>query len=597
MTHHTTSPWRRWLGAALLLVAPLAATAQDDPPARVAAISLLEGQVQIAADGHDLQPATLNWPVTTGTRLLAGPGARAELHGGQTVLRLAGLNGTADLRVTKLDDDTTQVALMDGSASVRVRQLQPGERVEIDTPNLAVVARQPGEYRIDVDPRAATTRLTVHAGSATVYGEAGQSSNVGQRQWVQYSGRALAVTEAGPARRDAFDHWAAERDEQEDRSPSAQYLPREVPGYHQLDAHGEWAEDGIYGPVWFPRITVTDWAPYRYGHWAWIEPWGWTWVDDAPWGFAPSHYGRWTQIGPRWAWVPGPFGPRPVYAPAVVAFIGGDHWSVSIGSGGPGLGWFPLGPGEYWRPPYHASDRYRHRLNWGSERWHRPGPSDYFHRRPNAVTYAPAGLFGSGQPGRRPAFGHGQRLPPGALDHGRIINPPPPSWRPNARRPAQQPGPGRSPAPRAPRPSQGLDAALDVAPMPGAAGGLIRHPDSRPPLGAVRRPAPSMGQPESGLPPRRPADSFPQRRPTPPSMGAGGALREPQRPPMQQRPLPSPGERMRDLQVRPPAAMPRVQPMPEHRARPSSAMGVGAAMRQMERPAMRRGERGGGREP
>ena len=26
------------------------------------------------------------------------------------------------------------------------------------------------------------------------------------------------------------------------------------------------------------------WAPYRHGYWRWIEPWGWTWIDDAPWG-------------------------------------------------------------------------------------------------------------------------------------------------------------------------------------------------------------------------------------------------------------------------------------------------------------------------
>jgi hypothetical protein len=51
--------------------------------------------------------------------------------------------------------------------------------------------------------------------------------------------------------------------------------------------------------------------------WRWVMPWGWSWVDDAAWGFAPSHYGRWASIpetdsldpsapGPeRWGWVPG----------------------------------------------------------------------------------------------------------------------------------------------------------------------------------------------------------------------------------------------------------------------------------------------------
>ncbi len=68
------------------------------------------------------------------------------------------------------------------------------------------------------------------------------------------------------------------------------------------------------------------WAPYRNGHWAWIDPWGWTWVDDAPWGFAPFHYGRWTVVDDRWGWVPGPVRQRAVYAPALVAFIGGAEF-------------------------------------------------------------------------------------------------------------------------------------------------------------------------------------------------------------------------------------------------------------------------------
>ena len=90
------------------------------------------------------------------------------------------------------------------------------------------------------------------------------------------------------------------------------------------------------------------WAPYRYGHWAWVNPWGWTWVDDAPWGYAPFHYGRWVFVGGAWGWVPGPVVGRkwrPVYSPALVAWAGGPSFGVSIGIGaGPAVGWFALGP-------------------------------------------------------------------------------------------------------------------------------------------------------------------------------------------------------------------------------------------------------------
>ncbi len=169
---HTTlsfSSLSRLLAATLLAAAPLIGWAQQedaDPPGRVAYVSAQDGGAWLALPGGgDWAQAALNWPVTTGTRLATDPGSRTELHGGWTVLRLA---GKASLDVTQLDDTTTQVALTEGALSVRVRELQPGERVEIDTPQLAVVANQPGEYRIDVDPAADTTRLTVHAGAATV---------------------------------------------------------------------------------------------------------------------------------------------------------------------------------------------------------------------------------------------------------------------------------------------------------------------------------------------------------------------------------------------------------------------------------------------
>lgn len=491
MLASTLSAWRRRLLGALLLAAPLlAATQPADPPARVATLSALEGAAQLAADGQSFMPASLNWPVTTGTRLVTDPGARAELHSGWIALRLT--HG-ADLAVTALDDDTLQVALTDGTLSVRVRQLQPGERVEIDTPQLAVVAHQAGEYRIDVDPRADTTRLTVHAGSATVYGEVGQSSNVGQRQQVLYSGRALVVTQAGPAYRDGFDQWVAARDALEDRSPSAQYLPRDVPGYQQLDAYGDWAQDTIYGPVWYPAVSVADWAPYRYGRWAWVEPWGWTWIDDAPWGFAPFHYGRWAQIGPRWAWVPGRFGQRPVYAPALVGFVGGvsggTHWGVTLGSG-PGAAWFPLAPGEHWTPHYHASDRHRRGINWGDRERVRP-PSDGFHfqRRPGAISVAPVEQFGhGGDRGRRPRFGDGHRLPAGALNDGRVVPPPPRAWAPGLQTQpplplrADVPGAARRPAAGGERgmpPADGRPPRFDAAPSAPLPPAARPQPDGR----------------------------------------------------------------------------------------------------------------------
>ena len=104
-----------------------------------------------------------------------------------------------------------------------------------------------------------------------------------------------------------------------------------------------------YGPVWFP--TDLEWAPYRFGHWSWIAPWGWSWIDDQPWGFAPSHYGRWALIDEHWAWVPGGFVERPLYAPAVVAFLGTPGVGLSSEDGAT-VAWFPLAPDEAYWPSY-----------------------------------------------------------------------------------------------------------------------------------------------------------------------------------------------------------------------------------------------------
>src|SRR5262249_5650020 len=170
---------------------------------------------------------------------------------------------------------------------------------------------------------------------------------------------------------DDFDRWCGDRDRRWDHATSAHYVSDDVVGYEDLDDYGGWRPVPEYGTVWFPHTTVVGWAPYRYGHWAYVAPWGWTWVDDAPWGFAPFHYGRWVVVGGVWGWVPVAPRPavvtvayvRPVYAPALVAWVGGPRFSVGVGVGGGGVAWFPLGPRDVYCPSYHVTPRYVERVN------------------------------------------------------------------------------------------------------------------------------------------------------------------------------------------------------------------------------------------
>ncbi len=130
------------------------------------------------------------------------------------------------------------------------------------------------------------------------------------------------MTQAG--RRSAFETWAYEREARAEQSVAANYVPAGTVGYQDLDSYGTWSNDPEYGNVWQPSTSYvfTDWAPYRYGRWIWVTPWGWTWVDDAPWGYAPFHYGRWTYLRQRWCWIPGPRHVHATYAPALVG-VGG----------------------------------------------------------------------------------------------------------------------------------------------------------------------------------------------------------------------------------------------------------------------------------
>jgi hypothetical protein len=402
----------RILALLLLASATLAAPAQADPPARAGSLSHIEGSVVFAAEGEtQWGEAVLNRPVTRGDRIWTDAGARAEMHVGSAVLYL---DGETFLDVTVLDDRVLQASVKEGSVAARVRLLEAGENFEIDTPNLALRAAQPGAYRIDVDPSQGTTRVTVRSGMALVYGAAGQSQQVHAAQRVTFAGRNLQrVALPGPTAEDSFDSWAADRTSREDHSVAARFLPRAVVGYHQLDAHGTWVHEPAYGSVWYPNVAVADWAPYRYGRWEWVRPWGWTWIDSAPWGFAPFHYGRWAVIGSRWAWVPGRIGPRPVFAPALVVFAGGSGpgWGLSVGSS-PGVAWYPLAPGELWRPVFRATPTYIRNANAGVA-GHRglPQGGHVHQRRPDAVTAVTVEDFSRGRPVHR----HRSRIQPAEI--------------------------------------------------------------------------------------------------------------------------------------------------------------------------------------
>src|SRR5689334_9438377 len=557
----------------------------SDPPVRVGRLADLAGEVSFSPAGNDeWVHARVNRPVVTGDKLWADNNARAELAVDNSTWWLGSQTSVV---VTNLDDRIVQLSLQQGTLDVRVRRFAEGNIVEVDTPNLAFSITRPGRYRVEVDPQDGTTSVVVRSGTGEVYGE-NASYVIASGQGYRFYGNDLSDSEfIALPRADAFDRWVSDRDRRYDRVASVRYVSPEVIGYEDLDSYGSWSVVSDYGGVWFPRRVRTGWAPYRDGHWAWIDPWGWTWVDDAPWGFAPFHYGRWAHFERGWGWVPGPRTVRPVYAPALVAFIGGAGFSIAVSSG-PAIGWFPLAPREVYVPPYRVSRNYFQQVNVTNTVVNvtnitniynnptRVSEIRYANRTaPNAVTAVPPAAFAQAQNVRqaavavpaaavqraevravapvapaRPAFlgaaPAAQVKPPAAVVRRQVIAkaPPPPAPVPDAQKIQQlEKNPGR-PLTRAEvqtlrRAAPAAEQA--TAPTPAK---VVNPPKPAPNAAPPAQPAGTRrAQPAAGSPPAAGAPAAPsteRRAPNAPPTAGQGARPTPQ-PPAGAPQTPAPG--------------------------------------------------------
>ena len=391
----------------LLAAAAFSTPALADPPTMVGRLSLIDGSASIRS-GYDRQwtPAGINYPVIAGDAVWSAEGSRAEVEFG---IAQARLDQISEMDVDRLDDiGDASFRIAQGVLSLTVNRVPP-DGIMLTTAVGQLSIRQPGEYHIDAGrPNGPPTQLLfgVLQGEATFSGLRGTVElHGGQGAMVPPDQSDLTIVSVYPT---DFDRWA------EDRNitprPGIAYVgdsdaPYDMPGYRDLTVYGTWEDVPEYGPVWYPSAIDIGWAPYRYGHWGFVRPWGWTWIDDAPWGWAPFHYGRWCQFNGRWGWIPGDLHERHRYAPALVAFVGGEpgeHFGV-------GVGWVPLGPHEPFHPYYEHSDRYMWELNrahFHDERefrdrdshWHGPNATVDNFANHHAVTQVSAATFTGGAP-------------------------------------------------------------------------------------------------------------------------------------------------------------------------------------------------------
>src|SRR5208282_1578623 len=230
--------------------APGGPGANMDPPGRVARLNYINGTVSLRPDSvPDWAPAALNFPLTAGYHLWTDQGSHAELQIGPTAVRLA--DETA-LAVLNLDDRMAQFSLTQGAVNVRVAMMNPGEVIEVDSPNGAATLTRPGSYRFDVNADGNLTVVTVRAGAAEVT-TGGQAVPIQANQRAHFSGADQAVPEvtSAPAP-DPWDQWCFRRDAGEDRAvqASARYVPPDMNGAAELGGYGNWRNDPMYGGVW-----------------------------------------------------------------------------------------------------------------------------------------------------------------------------------------------------------------------------------------------------------------------------------------------------------------------------------------------------------
>jgi len=554
----------------VLLAAPVWAQDQgapdqgdNNPPSQAARLSVADGNVSLQPSGEtDWSPASINYTITTGDRIYADEGARAELEAGPFAVRMS---ETTDLTLANFNDQILQLGVGQGSVRVSVYQLPSGQTVEIDTPNGALVAQGPGSYRVDVD-RNNGTRVIVNTGGLQI--SAGDvNQQLGSGQAVQLTGtNPVQVNGTGFPGQDGFDKWCQSRDDRVRGFRDAQYVSPYTPGAEDLGQYGRWQTVPDYGPVWYPSGVEAGWVPYRHGHWAWVEPWGWTWVEDEPWGYAPFHYGRWALIGGAWGWVPGPVAVRPVFAPALVAFVGGGGFTVGFSAGGVGLAaWFPLGPRDPYIPWYHASPTYIRQVNVTNVRnvtnitnitnvtnvTNVNVNNIHYAYRDVATTAVPGNVFRSGQPVSHAAV----KVTPQQLAKAQVIAHP-------AVAPARTAAfGGRTPAARPVAKAQPVRTARVIAPPPAGRGS---QPATRvAPNGTPAHPAaPNVNRaPVESAPPAR-ATEAPANKPAPearpaPAERAAPATKAPATKPAPE-PRPAPAERAAPAQrYAPPSTPPR----------------------------------------
>jgi hypothetical protein len=278
-----------------------------DSQARIVRLSQVDGEVQIDRNaGQGFEQAFLNLPITQGTRLRTGPGARAEVEfedgstlrmTPRTVVEFPGL---------ALQDSgarATSVNVQEGTAYLNFRGGK-AEEFALGFGQEKLALTKPAHLRVELKENTAT--VAVFKGNVDVESPSGRVE-IDKKHSAIFDlaeGRYTLADNLGP---DPYDDWDKQQDQYQQRysAASGSFSPYGY-GVSDLNYYGGFYDLPGYGMMWQPFLVGAGWDPFMNGAWMWYPGSGYTWVSAYPWGWMPYRYGSWVFVPAfGWFWQPG----------------------------------------------------------------------------------------------------------------------------------------------------------------------------------------------------------------------------------------------------------------------------------------------------
>lgn len=330
------------LGVLLLVSAvPSVSADQEYSHVRIVRLSFVEGTVTLLRPGTtEWANAAVNTPLEEGFQLLTDKASFAEvqLENGSTV-RVGELSLLKfdQLGLTESGDALNKLTLERGYGTVAAIP-EKTAAFELRSGDATFTPQGKAEFRVDLDQ--GRIRVEVFKGSVDVSSPE-SSTTLAKNEVLEITpGGAQAATLSENIKRDDWDAWVAERDQQEQETAATQPPGGAIPGapaygWSDLNQYGTWSYVDSCGYGWLPN-AASNWSPFGFGQWSSYPGFGYTWISYEPWGWLPYHYGAW-QLDPTlgWAWCPGyGYGGGRLgwlWSPATVNWYQGAGW----------VGWAP----------------------------------------------------------------------------------------------------------------------------------------------------------------------------------------------------------------------------------------------------------------